>query len=617
MRMAENMNLARGFLLVMMACWSAHAASSTAKSAADQCAAMSGLTIPSSRIGLPTTGAKVTSATWVSASNAQAGVEYCKIVGEIYPAASSEVVNGTTIATPNINFNVALPTSWNGKTLQLGGGGFDGTVPQVDSASANGIQSALARGYATLGSDSGHTTDSQLWNSEALRNFGREQIKKTHDVAVAIIRTRYGVAPRYSYFQGGSQGGHEALIAANFYPDDFNGVIAGFPAYDLYAMHPGAIDYAKALYGAHTQADGYKYPAAAGYGWMSRTQTAALTAAIVSACDALDGVADGVVSNPGSSVCRAYTAKLLKHDSSNPLRCAGGVHTSSDLTTAATELCISDVQIETLTRMNSRYNLPTNVHLAANLASYGRWPFMDGAYITGEDFGSAYNSYNAFQYMAPAVGQVQVITQTQVTSPSQVLNFNLSAYASRVSTLSGWVDASSVNYERFRNRGGKIIHYHGNADVSITPYNSIDLYMRMTGQFVGNSHYLGTNPFWGTDDLAANAKVSQNAAAQISNGVVNGFYSFYLIPGYGHGHGYFQASADWLSALENWVEQGKAPGNSLTVTDTSTTQTNGHATVGSRPLCYFPYYPKYAGSGDAVSASSYTCTKLDEYRYLK
>ena len=167
----------------------------------------------------------------------------------------------TVVPTENITFNVALPTKWNLKAIQVGGGGFNGSVPAVDTASASGIQSPLARGYAVLASDSGHTNAKMpqtLWNTEALKNFGREQLKKTHDAAFFIIKTFYAAAPTRSYFMGGSQGGGEALDCAQFYPQDYDGVIAGYPAYDIEAMHPGAMDTAKALYNAHTAGvDGY------------------------------------------------------------------------------------------------------------------------------------------------------------------------------------------------------------------------------------------------------------------------------------------------------------------------------------------------------------------------
>ncbi|WP_165857443.1 tannase/feruloyl esterase family alpha/beta hydrolase [Marinobacter sp. JSM 1782161] len=622
--------------------------SSDADQASNDCAALEGMTIAASDIGLATGGATVTSASQVAAADASAGVDYCLVVGEIHPETESEVIHEGTadeveVATPDINFNVALPADWNYKTLQYGGGGFDGTIPSVDRASENGIESALARGYTTLGSDSGHVSPAiggdpnELWNSEALRNFGREQIKKTHDAASAIVRAYYQTSPDHSYFMGGSQGGHEALIAAQFYPDDYDGVIAGYPAYNPEAMHLGAMDYGKTLYNARTAGvNGYSYDADAGDGWISRTQTRALSQYIVDACEndslaanggeALDGAADGMVSDAGA--CRQLLQDqgydLLAHDATNPMRCAGGAHTSTDHAVSDEETCLSDPQIETLARITSRYNLPTGLVLDGGVRSYGHWPMLDGIWIAEdesknlgnqEDFGSEWDAYDAFQASFPSQDQYNIITQSAYTQPSDILqDFDPANWIDRITTLSGWIDTSSVDYSTFRSQGGKLIHYHGAADVSITPYNSVDLYLRMIGQFSDNTDYLGTNPFWGTDDATTNMAVSQNdeSSITIDEGVVNDFYSFYLIPGFGHGHGYYTASVDWLTALENWVEQDVAPKDSLVSTDVSGNE------LGSRPVCHFPYYPAFtsASGTDTNDADNYSCEKLEEYAYL-
>jgi len=209
-------------------------------------------------------------------------------------------------------------------------------------------------------------------------------------------------------------------------------------------------------------------------------------------------------------------------------------------------------------------------------------------------------------------------------------NFDITQWTDRLLQVSSYVDTSDIDYEAFRGRGGKMIHYVGSADVSITSYNSVDLYLRMTGQFntaadSSGNLYVGNSPFYGTNfDANWNAGVPQRSNAAVSGGVVDDFYSFYVIPGMGHGHGYYAAAVDWLTALENWREKDVAPRNTLISTDTTTLNTTvtpntGHATLGSRPVCYFPYYPKYTGAvgGDITSAANYTCTKLDAYANLK
>ena len=205
-----------------------------------QCAALQGIAIPREHIGLPTSGAVVIAASIVPAGDAgNVNGEFCRVLGAIHP------VDPTA---PPIRFQVNLPTTWNGKALQMGGGGYNGSVVTGLNGAPNQIASAptpLAQGYVTLGSDSGHEggggfDGSFALNDEALANFGHLQVKKTHDVAMHLVKTRYGSLPRRSYFAGGSQGGHEALIAAQKYPADYDGVIAQYPAYNLMLMHLGS-----------------------------------------------------------------------------------------------------------------------------------------------------------------------------------------------------------------------------------------------------------------------------------------------------------------------------------------------------------------------------------------
>ena len=233
----------------------------------------------------------------------------------------------------------------------------------------------------------------------------------------------------------------------------------------------------------------------------------AVSEAIIAVCDTLDGAAEGMVSNPGDPACKAYRDSLYLHTADNPLRCANGVHTAA-LGTAAydNEACLSDPQIETIARITSRYNFAPGITLRGSLKSYGKWPQLDGMVLDltkdpgQEDFGSAYNVIDAFQSTFPSQDQVNIITRdASWTRQTIVSSFDISKWVARVIDLDSWIGNSSVNYDAFEAKHGKIIHYHGASDVSITPYNSIDLYLRMTGQFNGNTQYLGTNAFWGTE----------------------------------------------------------------------------------------------------------------------
>ncbi len=176
--------------------------------------------VAAASIGLPTKGAEVKSVDFN-------GVYY-KVQGAIHPVDPSA---------PDINFQLNLPANWNHKIVQFGGGAFDGFLVTADTATVGqgkDLPTPLAQGYATFGSDSGHV-GTNPWdsvfaiNNEALRNFAHEQLKKTKDVAVSLATAFYGQKPERVYFIGGSNGGREALMTAQRYPQDYDGVVALYP----------------------------------------------------------------------------------------------------------------------------------------------------------------------------------------------------------------------------------------------------------------------------------------------------------------------------------------------------------------------------------------------------
>src|SRR6266853_495448 len=192
-----------------------------------QCADLMGMQILPQNIGLPTGGEDVTSAVFVRATDpGNTYGEYCRVLGAIHP------VDPTA---PDINFRVNLPTNWNGKAFQPGGGGYDGNIPNTTGKTTLGSGTPpLTLGYMTFADDSGHTAlDSNdasfAVNDEALNNFGYMHIKKARDVAFEIARARYGKWPKRLYFSGGSTGGREGLTAAQRWPDDYDGILSNYP----------------------------------------------------------------------------------------------------------------------------------------------------------------------------------------------------------------------------------------------------------------------------------------------------------------------------------------------------------------------------------------------------
>jgi hypothetical protein len=516
----------------------------TANTAPQQrCASLQGTTIPAGSIGLPTNGATVVSASLVKATDTgNRNGEFCKVLGAIHPV--------DPIA-PDIKFEVNLPTTWNNRMLQMGGGGYDGSLVTGLGGSSNQLPSAptpLAQGYVTLGSDSGHEgtgfDGTFALNAEALANYGLLQIKKTHDVAMHLVKARYGSPPRHSYFSGGSQGGHEGFIAAQRYPADYDGVIALYPAYNVTLLHLGANYFAKALY--------------AGKGsWINPEKVKMLVAAVYSACDGLDGVADGIISNvPACN--KAFTMQTVK----TTLRCAGGADTG--------DTCLSDAQIGAVDAINSPFSL--RFPIAGGLTTFPKWPILDGATFLANTLGNAAvpsmppAAGDAFQYR-PSDATIRYIITRDLTL--NTLTFDPNQWAARIVEVSGIIDANSVDLSQFMSKGGKLILMVGAIDDSITPYNTLDYYRRLVSRF--------------------------------GQATLDSFVRFYYIPGFGHGNGVFNAKFDSLGALDAWVDQGKPPG---TLVATDVNPGNNDRT---RPLCVYPAWPKYKGSGDVNLASSFSC----------
>lgn len=192
------------------------------------CAQLVNMQIPATAIGMPTTGAIVTATTTVAANGTGSAAvgEYCLATGKIMAVDSTA---------PDIQFKVALPTTWNSKVLMRGGGGWNGSIPAIaGNILKSAAASPLGRGYAVFGSDTGHqslvSTDASFAaNPEAFRNWIGDALKKTRDAALVVVKATYGSAPIKSYFVGSSTGGREALAVAGRWPADWDGVVALYP----------------------------------------------------------------------------------------------------------------------------------------------------------------------------------------------------------------------------------------------------------------------------------------------------------------------------------------------------------------------------------------------------
>lgn len=524
------------------------------------CEELAGLAIPATAIGLPTTGGVVTSALTMPATGVGAALvaEHCLVNASISPVDPSA---------PKILLRIALPTTWNGKALMYGGGGFDGSIPNVvGNVPAGPSDQALpvTRGFAVFGSDSGHQAGARGsldgsfgLNDEALRNWGGDALKKTRDASVFVIRARYGSEPRKAYFAGGSTGGREAIQSIQRWPQDWDGAIAWYPAWNQASAMLGgqAATLELAKPGAHPNPN----------------KRLALYQAALQACDALDGVADGIVSH--QAACERVFDPRRARLNGLPLRCAGG----ADLG----DTCLSDAQIAAVTAMNEP------VRFAFPLAHGGRG--YPGYNVWGADLGMTWVSpvqptivflnlgtsqpANPMPATAPYISQQldqvlkNMITRDQVFDPLSFDPRERSRWADEWRALSRMLD-QSTDLSGFRARGGKLLLAHGLHDVLVSSRATADFYERLQQQY--------------------------------GERAVDRFARYYEVPGYGHAvSSQFNATWDSLTALDQWVEANVAPENQVT-----------RDTVGvpgrTRPLCDYPKWPRYQG-GDVNAAESFRC----------
>jgi len=248
--------------------------------------------------------------------------QFCRVLGHIDP---------TDPKAPPIRFQLNLPLQWNGRSVQYGGGGFNGvliTGVGLPPAAPFDSASPLAKGFATYGTDSGHETrpgePPQLFaaNDEAFVNFAHASYKKVRDAAVMLIERAYGAKPEKMYYLGSSEGGREGLTMAQRYPNDFDGIFARVPVINWVGLQ-----HAGTRAGLATMGDS----------WIRPAQVNLVHDAVLAACDAQDGIADALVEDAVGCKARFDPAKLL---------CVNG---------AGGDQCLGEAQVAAIRALQSPY----------------------------------------------------------------------------------------------------------------------------------------------------------------------------------------------------------------------------------------------------------------------
>lgn len=531
---------------------------------ADPAAACAAVTapVPASAIGLPSGAASIDSATWVAATPlavaergptpaarvSPATPAFCRVLGRIAPVDP---------AAPPILFQVNLPASWNGRSVQYGGGGFNGTLINaigLPPAQRFDTPTPLAQGFITAGTDSGHQNkpgeppQAFALNDEALVNFAHASYKKVRDVSVALAQRAYGRAPVKLYFVGSSEGGREGLTMAQRYPDAFDGIFSRVPV-----IHWTGLQHAGLRDGLATTGDG----------WIRPAQVQTVHRAVLAACDAADGLADGVVSDPVG--CR-------QRFDVRALQCNGAV----------ADTCLNADQVRAVQTLMSPIQF--SFDLANGLRSYpGRGPSGEGLPAFGPTggwgawwLGSAAPGFPPVQANGIAwyygAGAIQYFY-------AQDPKADLRAYMpenhlARVRQVSALMDSTNPDLSAFQARGGKLLLLENMADYAQSPYAGIQYH--------------------------------QSVVARMGRAAVDGFFKLYTAPGVDHVGSGAPANVDMLAALQGWVEQGRAPAGLQLVEQA--VQAPGFPVLRARPMCEWPLWPRHHG-GDAAQAGSFECVQ--------
>ena len=528
------------------------------------CESLKGQEIAAARIvslGLTSGAATIDGATFFGASPLAVAERGPTPAATITPAmpAHCRVLGRIAALDPKaepIQFQVNLPVQWNGRSVQFGGGGFNGVLITglgLVPGAPYDAPAPLAQGYATVGTDSGHQTKPNTspmvfaLNEEMLVNFAHAAYPKVRNVSVELMKRAYGRGPEKLYFVGSSEGGREGLTMAQRYPAAFDGIFSRVPV-----IHWTGLQFAGARNGAATF----------GEGWLGPVQVKLVHDAVLAACDIADGLADRVV---------AHTEACRRSFEPASLQCAGG---------GAGANCLSAAQVRAVQTLRSPYRFP--FPLANGLVEYPGWG------IGGEDTpsGGPTGGWRAWWTgtAAPAVpplpangiswfygaGALQYFYARDANADPR--NISPESTAARVREVSALMDSTSPDLGGFHARGGKLIILEHLSDYAQSPYAGLQ-YGEVVKRHMGPGR-----------------------AAE--------FMRVYAAPGVDHVGTGAPALTDMLGALRTWVERGEAPIN-LQLAEQEAKPP--FAVQRTRPLCEWPRWTRYKGAGDPNAAASFDC----------
>ena len=451
--------------------------------------------------------------------------EYCRVQGGL------ETV---------ILFEVSMPTTtWNDKLFYVGGGGYNGSVPELTDA--------LARGYAAAGSDTGHR--GFHWDASAMYNNPQSQVnyghRATHLVTLLskeIIKAYYGTAAKYSYFCGCSNGGKMALMEAERYPEDFDGIVGGGYVVDRTKEMMMFVWTQRALLGAEIPP--YKVPA--------------MEKATLAACDARDGLADGLIDRP--DLCKFDPESMVCQGADGPN-------------------CLTARQAGAWQKiLNGPVNSAGNkLYLGYSPGHEGDYPY----YITGVGTMHGYPSSN---FMYEDTFMRWIVFGPQFDS---VRDFDFDKSSAALVKYEKDQDAGSADLTAFQKHGGKLILYDGWADHSTPPLRAVEYFEQLRQKTSNRDDYVRLFMMPGL--YHCNGGPGPNVFGGLGQ----------------KGYKKNDPDSDIIGALDQWVEKGVAPSKLLVTKFKEDDPRQGVART--RPVCPYPQMATYKGSGSVDEASNFVC----------
>lgn len=459
---------------------------------------------------------------------------FCRVVATLKPTTDSD-----------IKVEVWLPLSgWNGKFRGQGNGGFAGYIAY------SGLAAAVTQGYATASTDTGHSTQGAAWalgHPEKVVDYGYRAVHEMTADAKSIVKAFYGESPKRSYFASCSNGGRQALMEAQRFPNDYDGIIAGAPANNWVPMLTGGLKFLQTI-----DQSGYIPPA----------KIPVISKAVLASCDVQDGVADGVLNDPRK--CQFDPSVLL-------------------CKSADSDACLTAPQVNSLTTIYAGLRDASGQQIFPGLlpgAEEGRGGWA--TWVMGPELGKSAGTFYVTGYFTNMVyGKSDWDFRTANIDDALKL-----AYEKTGDSL----DATNSDLKPFLAHG-KLILYHGWNDPGISALNTVNYYNSVTAAV-------------GAPIVDQSVRLYMVPGMQHCGGGpgATSFGQDEDMPRSAPDH-------DIFAALVHWVEDGKAPSTIIATKFRKSGPENDPPPQIeiTRPLCPYPQTAKYNGAGDRNLAASFVC----------